>query len=127
MPSRAGGKFVPTSDAVMLSNVSRVFAVDELRSLCSTPTRGSREYAKRNECGPKNGRLRQEGPCFSATPHKKRLRLLCGRSFGRIVKLGWHLDLDNVVLYRIHHQIADGVKAKFPHDVAAMCLGSFCT
>lgn len=35
MPSRAAEKFVPTSDAIRLSNLSRVFAVDEVRNFCS--------------------------------------------------------------------------------------------
>ena len=42
------------------------------------------------------------------------------RGFCRALDLRRHLDLDDVVLDGIHNQIADGVQAEFPHDVAAM-------
>src|ERR1700691_1378 len=32
----------------------------------------------------------------------------------------WHLNLDDVVLDCVHDQIADGVQAELPHDVAAV-------
>jgi len=71
MPSRAAGKFVPTSDAVKSSNLSRVFAVDEARSPCSR-RRKAYGNTQRKEWRTKDGRHRREGPGFSATPHKKR-------------------------------------------------------
>ena len=37
-----------------------------------------------------------------------------------ITGLRRHLDLNDVVLDGVNHQIADGMQAKFPHDVAAM-------
>jgi hypothetical protein len=36
------------------------------------------------------------------------------------VDLSRHLNLDDVVLDGVHHQIANRVQAEFPHDVAAM-------
>ena len=47
------------------------------------------------------------------------------RSFCRAWELRRHLDLDDVVLDGVYHQITDGVQAELPHDVAAMCLHGF--
>ena len=41
-------------------------------------------------------------------------------SFRCVPQLLGHLDLDDVVLDGVHHQVADGMKAELPHDVAAM-------
>ena len=44
------------------------------------------------------------------------------RAFVHTAGLRRHLDLDDVVLDGIDHQIADGVQTQFPHDVAAVSL-----
>src|ERR1700683_2476096 len=47
---------------------------------------------------------------------------LGNRRFSRPLNLRPHLNLDNVVLDGVNHQITDGVQAELPHDVAAMSL-----
>jgi hypothetical protein len=40
----------------------------------------------------------------------------------RTIDMRRYLDLDDIVLDGIDHQIADRVQAEFPHYVAAMCF-----
>jgi hypothetical protein len=48
------------------------------------------------------------------------------RCRARILILRWYLYLNDVVLHCVNNQISDRMETKFPHDVAAMRLGSFC-
>ena len=45
-------------------------------------------------------------------------------SFRRAWDMRRHLDLDNVVFDGVYNQIADGVQAELPHDVAPVRLNS---
>ncbi len=47
------------------------------------------------------------------------------RAFRGARGLRRHLDLNNIVLDRVNHQIADGMQAQFPHDIAAMSFHRF--
>ena len=39
--------------------------------------------------------------------------------------MGWHVDLNDIVLDRVNHQVSNRVKAELPHDVAAMSFDGF--
>ena len=59
---------------------------------------------------------------FFFTDYDSHTECLSRRALGRASELRRRLDLNDVVLDRIDNQIADGVQAKFPHNVTAMCL-----
>jgi hypothetical protein len=61
----------------------------------------------------------ERGHPFTAQKNARSLRRgICGR-LGRGRR---YLNLNNIVLDRIYHQITDRVNVEFAHDIAAMCF-----
>jgi len=81
--------------------------------------------AASRKCPWDNGKLpvRASGSVQRNSPMKQPWLGCSGyRTFRRVMELRRHLDLDDVVLDSVHDQIADGVQAELPHDIAAMCF-----
>jgi len=70
MPNWAAGKFVLTSDAVRLSNLSRVFAVDEVRNFCSRRRHASGNTLKKGMADRRTGASDREPPAFGDASQK---------------------------------------------------------
>src|ERR1700722_966159 len=79
--------------------------------------RGKGKREKRKKGGATSGRQR---PARSDRSQGRLRKLGRGRTGGRLRRLRRNLDLYEVVLDCVHHQIANGVKTQLPHDVASV-------